>query len=89
MPALIGGDPPAYTPRSTPAAFGSHPAGHGLFVTPEYRADFIKEIMQSWGLILDGKYRENVLDAGVLSQVSKYSASDGASPPAYIATTLP
>lgn len=80
-PALGGREPPAYAPRSTPAAFGSQPAGHGLFVTPEYRAGFIKEIMQSWGLILDGKYRENVLDAGVLSQVSKYAASDGASPP--------
>ena len=76
------GPPPAATlPRSTPAAFGSAIAGRGLFVTPEYRAGFIKEIMQSWGLILDGKYRENVLDAGVLSQVSKYSASDGDSPP--------
>lgn len=67
-------------PRNTPATFGPPSAGHGLFVTPEYRAGFIKEIMQSWGLILDGKYRENILDAGVLSQVSKYAASDGDSP---------
>ncbi len=73
-------DDTGIAPRNTPATFGSLSAGHGLFVTPEYRAGFIKEIMQSWGLILDGKYRENILDAGVLSQVSKYAASDGDSP---------
>jgi hypothetical protein len=65
---------------SAPATFAPAPAGRGLFVTPEYRAEFIRNIMQSWGLILDGKYRENVLDAGVFSQVSKYVASDGDAP---------
>jgi hypothetical protein len=73
-------DDTGIAPRNTPATFGNASSGHGLFVTPEYRAGFIKEIMQSWGLILDGKYRENILDAGVLSQVSKYAASDGDSP---------
>ena len=80
-PALTSGaGTGAISLRNTPATFGGPGGGHGLYVTPEYRADFIKEIMQSWGLILDGKYRENVLDAGVLSQVSKYAASDGDSP---------
>ncbi len=63
--------------NTTPATFGPGSAGRGLFVTPEYHAGFVKNIMESWGLILDGKYRENILDAGVVSQVSKYVASNG------------
>ncbi len=63
--------------QATPATYGPAAAGRGLFLTPEYNAGFVKNIMESWGLILDGKYRENVLDQGVLSLVSKYSASEG------------
>ena len=63
--------------QTTPATHGPPSSGRGLFLTPEYNAGFIKNIMESWGLILDGKYRENVLEAGVLSYVSKYAASEG------------
>tara|TARA_B100002051_G_scaffold266847_1_gene294518 strand:- start:369 stop:1088 length:720 start_codon:yes stop_codon:yes gene_type:complete len=63
--------------QATPATYGPPSSGRGLFLTPEYNAGFIKNIMESWGLILDGKYRENVLEAGVLSYVSKYAASEG------------
>ena len=33
--------------------------------------------MNKWGLILDGKYRENTLDSGVLSYVEKYARNQG------------
>ena len=33
--------------------------------------------MSKWGLLLDGKYRENTLDAGILQYVEKYTRSDG------------
>jgi len=36
-----------------------------------------KNIMQSWGLLMDGKYRENTLDAGVLNYVEKYVRTSG------------
>ena len=34
-------------------------------------------IMITWGLLLDGKYRENTLDAGILQYLEKYAKSDG------------
>ena len=36
-----------------------------------------KEIMLTWALVLDGKYRENTLDAGVLNYVEKYTRTSG------------
>ena len=65
--------------HGTPATFSPPGNGGGIFVTPEYNSGFVKNIMESWGLILDGKYRENILDAGAFSYVSKYSASEGES----------
>jgi hypothetical protein len=36
-----------------------------------------KTIMSKWAIILDGTYRENTLDAGILQYVEKYTASEG------------
>ena len=36
--------------------------------------------MMQWGLLLDGKYRENSFDAGVFNYTEKYSKSLGSSP---------
>jgi hypothetical protein len=36
-----------------------------------------KDIMLSWAVIMDGKYRENTLDAGVLNYVEKYVRTSG------------
>ena len=39
-----------------------------------------RDIMNTWALILDGKYRENQLDRGVLDYVEKYVRTSGAAP---------
>lgn len=39
-----------------------------------------KDIMNTWALILDGKYRETQLDRGVLDYVEKYVRTTGAAP---------
>lgn len=52
----------------------------GLFTTGTYNPVNQKEIMKTWGLLVDGKYRENVLPSGVLNYVEKYSKSKGNSP---------
>ena len=36
-----------------------------------------KTIMSKWAILLDGTYRENSLDAGILQYVEKYTASNG------------
>ena len=46
-------------------------------VTGPYTPKNIRDIMVKWGLLLDGKYRENTLDVGVLNYVEKYSRSSG------------
>jgi len=46
-------------------------------ITGNYSPENIKNIMNKWGLILDGKYRENTLDSGVLSYVEKYARNQG------------
>ena len=51
-----------------------------LLITGPYQAENEKNIMISWGLLFDGKYRENVLDAGVLNYVEKYARTSGNAP---------
>lgn len=48
-------------------------------ITGTFHIENQKEIMSTWGLIMDGKYRENTQDAGVLDYIEKYvrTAGDG------------
>jgi len=46
-------------------------------INSNYRLANQKNIMISWGLSLDGKYRENIQDAGVLDYVEKYTRTSG------------
>ena len=58
----------------------ANPDGGGqtaIFITPLYTPQNNKEIMTKWGLLLDGKYRENVLDVGVWEYVEKYVRTKG------------
>jgi hypothetical protein len=48
-----------------------------IFITGMFQPGNQQSIMAKWGLLLDGKYRENTLDAGVLQYVEKYTRSDG------------
>lgn len=51
-----------------------------LLITGTYQVENEKDIMTSWGLLFDGKYRENVLDAGVFNYVEKYARTSGNGP---------
>ena len=49
-------------------------------ITGNFSPENRKNIMLTWGLVLDGKYRENVLDADIFNYVEKYARSNGNSP---------
>ena len=54
---------------------GNYPSN--IYVTGTFNPANQKTIMGKWGLLLDGKYRENTLDAGILQYVEKYTRSEG------------
>jgi len=57
---------------------GKNPTG--IFSSPNYTQANTKEIMTTWGVLIDGKYRENVLPAGVFNYIEKYKHSNGNAP---------
>jgi hypothetical protein len=61
---------------------GTHGDGDpsSLLITGRHQVENEKDIMTSWGLLFDGKYRENVLDAGVFNYVEKYARTSGNGP---------
>lgn len=59
---------------------GSNNENTGIMITGDYNVANQKDIMTSWALLLDGKYRENVLKAGVLDYVEKYTRTTGNAP---------
>jgi hypothetical protein len=48
-----------------------------LFISGEYFVENHKSIMTTLGVVLDGKYRENVFEAGVFEYVEKYVRTSG------------
>ena len=48
-----------------------------LFISGEYFVENQKQIMTTFGVVLDGKYRENVFEAGVFEYVEKYVRTSG------------
>ena len=48
-----------------------------LFISGEYFVENQKSIMTTFGIVLDGKYRENVFEAGVFEYVEKYVRTSG------------
>lgn len=69
-----------------PNGMNINPGTHGdgdpssLLITGVYQVENEKNIMTSWGLLFDGKYRENVLDAGVFNYIEKYARTSGNGP---------
>lgn len=59
---------PAYNPDGS---------NTGFFITPEYTPQNEKNILRNLGILMDGKYRENVFDAGVYNYVEKYIRTTG------------
>jgi len=53
--------------------------GTGYHTSGDYTPANQKDILLNLGILLDGKYRENVMDAGVYQYVEKYRADSGIS----------
>tara|TARA_Y100000996_G_scaffold257068_1_gene202352 strand:- start:28 stop:1242 length:1215 start_codon:yes stop_codon:yes gene_type:complete len=51
-----------------------------LFISGPYTPNNTEDIMDTWGLLFNGKYRETTQKSGVFSMVEKYITSNGCSP---------
>ena len=49
----------------------------GLFTSGNYNVENQKDILQSCGIILDGKYRETTMPRGVFDYIEKYTRTNG------------
>jgi len=83
VPAPTAGDVP--NPSNTSYPFigpGLQPDGtlSGLAVTGVYNPQNIQYILVALGILLDGQYRENILDEGVYNFVEKYIRTAGNAP---------
>jgi hypothetical protein len=63
---------PNYDPQT-----GYH---NGLFITGDYNVENQRLILLNLGILLDGKYRENTMDAGIYNYVEKYVRTSGNAP---------
>ena len=61
---------------------GVDPTGNPTpwMITGDYKSGAKKTIMETFGIILDGNYRENLLDHNVFNLVEKYSRTQSGSP---------
>jgi hypothetical protein len=62
-------------------AFGpyANPDGKntGLYITGDFKTDNQKDILLTMGILLDGDYRENILERGVYDYIEKYVRTQG------------
>jgi hypothetical protein len=52
----------------------------GLYITKDYNVENQREILQQLGILLNGSYRENMLESGVYNYVEKYIRTTGSAP---------
>ena len=48
----------------------------GLFTSGNYSSDNQKEIMETFAIVLDGKYRENTLTSAIFNYIEKYTRTN-------------
>ena len=53
----------------------------GLHITGDFQSENERDILQMMGISLNGKYRENLLDAGVYNYIEKYTRTKGSAKP--------
>jgi len=53
----------------------------GLHITGTFEGENQREILNTMGIILNGKYRENILDSGIYNYIEKYVRTNGNPPP--------
>jgi hypothetical protein len=68
QPQYIG---PGVEPNGAPS---------GLYVTQDYNVENQREILQQLGILLNGAYREYMLESGVYNYVEKYIRTTGSAP---------
>ena len=75
----IPGTTKTYTPDINPRGGADDDIDQptGIFITGPYKPQNQKYIMNTWGLLLDGTYRENTQDSGVLNYIEKYTRTKG------------
>uniref|UniRef100_A0A6C0LIT3 Major capsid protein N-terminal domain-containing protein n=1 Tax=viral metagenome TaxID=1070528 RepID=A0A6C0LIT3_9ZZZZ len=58
---------------------GLNPNGEdtGLFITDVYTKDNEKKILQEFGIVFDGQYRENLMDSGIYEYIEPHYKSKG------------
>jgi hypothetical protein len=68
---------PAADPHNLTNGLGPliNPSGlnTGLFITGNFNSDNVRDILQTMGILLNGDYRENLLERGVFDYVEKYT----------------
>ena len=64
----------------SPNNYPSNDFGQQLYNTGTYEALNTRDIMESWAIVLDGKYRENQFPRGVVDYVEKYTRTMGGAP---------
>ena len=73
---------PCPPPKPANIGPGVEPDGTatGLYVTQNYSVENQHEILQQLGILLNGSYRENMLESGVYNYVEKYIRTMGSAP---------
>ena len=74
---------PCSPPKPITIGPGVEPDGTtstGLYVTQDYNVENQREILQQLGILLNGSYRENMLESGVYNYVEKYIRTTGSAP---------
>jgi hypothetical protein len=53
----------------------------GLHITGPFESENQRDILNTMGIMLNGKYRENIMDSGIYNYVEKYVRTNGNPPP--------
>lgn len=79
MPSEIQIAPSDLITGTTQSSLAFHPDGEntGFFITGDYNVENQKHILQTMGIVLDGKYRENTMPRGVYDYIEKYVRTNG------------
>ena len=85
MPAPAAGDYPNPCQPPSPSNIGPGVEPDGttpstLFITQDYNVENQREILHQLGILLNGSYRENMLESGVYNYVEKYIRTAGSAP---------
>lgn len=69
--------PPQKLLLHPPNTVGGKQLNTGIFISGNFSVENHKHIMESMGIVLDGKYRENTLPRGVFDYIEKYARTNG------------